>query len=451
MAHTKPGARRSLFRILLLCLAILPLSAYTITVMVKAGWSEDIYEPVSTETCYIDYDNRRGRTEDCTTSTEYVYVRTVDHPPEYDVYTVPAGTSPEDIQKMIDEITRGTPLDGKVTITENTPAKIDGGVNRSNTTVKNLEDLRNEIQNDITEAERFNDQLTATDNSVAGGDPVLLATGDFVTSSTDAAFSMAGTPVEVTRSFNASKPSVGAFGPGWLFNYDSRIIRGIKPRAATHPASVRENRNDIQKAYDQAKKRYDDSLAEINTVINRAVTIRDQIRQTVRSLERAVASAPSHFTGTLQSDLQNARSQLRVAEAFLARSRRAKTALEATHAAVLTMQAQLQDAEARLTLATNELAITRANTLRNAKVVTSDDPAWYTEFGIGSILYIDQRGTTNRYTLNTSPDYTSTATYADGSVNYYPQGSDTTPVRPNDDRLRLNRDGSYTVTRKDGR
>ena len=261
---------------------------------------------------------------------------------------------------------------------------------------------------------------------------------------------MAGTPVEVTRSFNASKPSVGAFGPGWLFNYDSRIIRGIKPRAATHPASVRENRNDIQKAYDQAKQRYDDSLADINTVISRAVTIRDRIQRTIRSLERAVASAPSHFTGTLQSHLQNARSQLRVAEAFLARSRRAKTALEAKHAAVLTMQAQLRDAEERLTLATNELAITRANTLRNAKVVTSDDPAWYTEFGIGSILYIDQRGTTNRYTLNTSPDYTSTATYADGSVNYYPQGSDTTPVRPNDDRLRLNRDGSYTVTRKDG-
>ena len=31
MAHTKPGARRSLFCILLLCLAVLPLSAYTIT------------------------------------------------------------------------------------------------------------------------------------------------------------------------------------------------------------------------------------------------------------------------------------------------------------------------------------------------------------------------------------------------------------------------------------
>ena len=67
---------------------------------------------------------------------------------------MPAGTSPKDIKKMIDETTRGTPLDGKVTITEDTPAKIDGGVNRSTTTVKNLEDLRNEIQNDITEAER---------------------------------------------------------------------------------------------------------------------------------------------------------------------------------------------------------------------------------------------------------------------------------------------------------
>ena len=189
--HTrKPGARRSLFRILLLCLAVLPLSAYTITVMVKAGWSEDIYKPVRTETCYIEYDNRRGRTETCNTSIEYVYVETVDHPPEYDVYTVPAGTSPQDIEKMIDDLTHGTPLDGKVTITEDAPTKIDGGVIRSNNTVKNLEDLRNEIQNDITEAEAFNDQLTATDNSVAGGDPVLLATGDFVTSSTDAAFSM---------------------------------------------------------------------------------------------------------------------------------------------------------------------------------------------------------------------------------------------------------------------
>ena len=417
--------------------------------MVKPGWTETLYKLVKTTECEIDRSFNLYILV-CKTVTEKVVTGTKYHPPEYDVYKVPAGTPPGDIERIINETTPGTPLDGKVTITEGTPTAITGGIIRSTTTLNSLEELRNEIQNDITEAQESNDQLTLTDNSSAGGDPVLFATGDFVTSSTDAAFSMAGTPVEVTRSFNASKPSAGAFGPGWLFNYDSRIIRGIKPRAATHLASVREKRSSIQDEYDKAKKLYDDSLTDINAVISRALTIRNTIRQTVRSLESSVSSAPSHFTSILQSDLRNARSKLQVAEAFLTRSRRAKTALEAKHPDVLTMQSQLRNAQERLTLATNELAITRADTLRNAKVTRSTDPAWYTEFGIGSLLYIDQKGTTRRYSIDTAPNYASTAVYADGSKNYYPQGSDTTPAQPNDDQLRLNPNGSYTLTQKDG-
>ena len=52
----KITALRSLFLILLLTLSALPVLSYTITVMVKPGWTETLYKYVETEECEFDND-----------------------------------------------------------------------------------------------------------------------------------------------------------------------------------------------------------------------------------------------------------------------------------------------------------------------------------------------------------------------------------------------------------
>ena len=63
------------------------------------------------------------------------------------------------------------------------------------------------------------------------GDPVRIATGSFTVSETDISFRCGNIAVEITRIYQSDRARAHFFGQGWFFNYQSRIIRGVKPNA----------------------------------------------------------------------------------------------------------------------------------------------------------------------------------------------------------------------------
>ncbi len=66
-----------------------------------------------------------------------------------------------------------------------------------------------------------------------------------------------------------------------------------------------------------------------------------------------------------------------------------------------------------------------------------------------SLMLVDENGTPHIYNIQEEPDYESEEILPDGNRNYYPEGSETEPVNPEDDELEILADGTYLVTKKD--
>ena len=67
-------------------------------------------------------------------------------------------------------------------------------------------------------------------NAALEGDPVRLATGEFLWDSVDISFPYLSEAINITRTYRSGNRSGRSFGMGWTFNFDSRIVRGVKPR-----------------------------------------------------------------------------------------------------------------------------------------------------------------------------------------------------------------------------
>ncbi|MFW6232332.1 MAG: hypothetical protein ACOC37_04685, partial [Spirochaetota bacterium] len=132
------------------------------------------------------------------------------------------------------------------------------------------------------------------------------------------------------------------------------------------------------------------------------------------------------------------------------RARAAEQAILDSAATVDAIYQRLQTAEARVQQATEEANAAEAMRERNRYVVKDGDPSFLYLTGADTLNLIDESGTVRAYRITTAPDYDSGQLHPDGSVNLYPNGAETESVQPNDETLRIEPDGSYTLTKKTG-
>ena len=89
----------------------------------------------------------------------------------------------------------------------------------------------------------------AQNSSGQAGDPIRLTTGSYLQNETD--FIISKSPYfELRRKYDSLSSVVSAFGCGWIFNLDERIILGIEPDAEKIYQKMLSNAEDVKRLLD---------------------------------------------------------------------------------------------------------------------------------------------------------------------------------------------------------
>ena len=414
---------------------------YTITVEYEdCHWEEECHEE-----CEEECDPTYGCHQECTTVCEEVTVCEI----KTKSYTVKDGVTPQEIEDLIESLNEGSETEIKLSDNETTPEELaeqesqaQGEALDLDALEATLRDAREDFQAELQEARE-------QANSSSGGDPVRLATGDFLCNSTDISYSYTNTTIDIKRNYQSNNLSSHSLGYGWYFNYDTRIIHGVKFKAAEEAAFANQKAENVRQIYENAVEKYETSLAEVREVLTEAREIKRQIDDTVQGLERGLSEAPSEVRSRIQSDLNNARQKQAIVNAFIARAEAVEQAILDSYATVENIREIKEDLEARALQAQKEATMADLNQQRNLYVVNSTDPDYTELTGNLSLTLIDETGTPHRYFIKEQPDYDSSLLYPDGSINYYVNGATTESIFPTDDKLLIESDGSYILTRKD--
>ncbi len=364
-------------------------------------------------------------------------------------YTVKDGVTPEDIEAIIERLNEGSETEIKLSNNETTPEQLAEQESQAQAEAMDLDALESTLRNDRDDFQAELQEAREQANSSIGGDPVRLATGDFLWSSTDISYSYTNTTIDIKRNYQSNNLRSHSLGYGWYFNYDTRIIHGVKFKAEEEAEFAAQKAENVRQIYENAVEKYETSLAEVREVLTEAREIKRQIDDTVQGLERGLSEAPSEVRSRIQSDLNNARQKQVIVNAFVARAEAAEQAILDSYATVENIREIKEDLEARALQAQKEATMADFNQQRNPYVVNSTDPDYTEQTGNLSLTLIDETGTPHRYFIKEEPDYDSSVLYLDGSINYYVNGATTESVLPTDDKLLIESDGGYILTRKD--
>ncbi|MGE5604463.1 MAG: RHS repeat-associated core domain-containing protein [Bacteroidota bacterium] len=288
--------------------------------------------------------------------------------------------------------------------------------------------------------------------SKTGDDPVKIATGEFTTGETDLSYSYGTLTINVQRNYLSSRLGSHSFGPCWNFNYDTRIIMGVKPGATTELMELQRLANETRTLYQNALQAYNNALVKINSTHNKAIAAQQVAAQTVDTAQNAyniASSCGSPLTAHAQQLLEQAQALKRSADNWAATVNNTRQNLLASYANVEAINFEYQKIKAMADQSALEAELAANNCARNVYTVNAGDPAHLQYTGNNTLTFIDEDGTPHLYLINTSPDYNSTATYPNGQKNFYPTGATIKPTLPTDDKLELLADGGYRVTKKD--
>lgn len=241
---------------------------------------------------------------------------------------------------------------------------------------------------------------TQQKNAKTCGDPVRISTGEFVTSNTDLSFSYINSMVLISRFYQSNSTASHSFGPAWSFNYDTRIVLGVKPGAAEAVTTLEDMI--VAMDFEGQRQQLNAAAAGYNT-----------------------AKGLGHFVAEANAGLAQ---------------------ITELHARLDALEERM---ELALDLAREELEHAQANEARDRYVFNDTDPENQKYISNTHLTLIDEAGSTHLYVIDATPDHDSGLVYEDGSHNYYPDGARTTAVIPGDDELFIRPDGSYVLTKKD--
>ncbi|MCG8570009.1 MAG: DUF6531 domain-containing protein, partial [Spirochaetes bacterium] len=430
--------------LLFLTFTILPIFAdYVITVKVKDAWTETIHHP------------EEGYWRPKNAGIEWVVTRpawteTIEHPPEYETYTVSGGVSPDDLQDLIDDITEGSDLEVDVEEVEDADEYLQDQGTEATEELENLEDLQKELEEDIEEYEDNKKEIEERLDDPELKDPVRMASGEYIFTEEDLIYSILNDQIKVKRGYQNMNYSSHSFGRGWTFNYDMRIVLGVKPRSEEMVALANQKLANVMGIHESALLKYNTSLEKIENVITRAEAIKAKIQSTITALEAGQSSgAHSKVKAVISTHLSNARTKMNTVNSFISRAQNAKTDLEASYIEIEKIEVVINNIKEIIEQWKKESQLAKANENRNQYVINGTDPDLLQYTGNNTVTVIDESGYPHQYFIVEEPNYLSTVHYADGSRNYYPGGSSTIAGTPNDDILTILPDGSYEMIKKD--
>ena len=296
-------------------------------------------------------------------------------------------------------------------------------------------------------------QTNGSNCSTGETDPVRLAIGTFIFNETDIDIKYIEKSISIARRYASDVFSVHSMGKGWAFNYDTRIVMGLKPNAVEIADNIEALTDEAWNKYNNALNLYNNAVSLTNNALNKANTFISKADSAVSKAQDAVSKANISGNSSL---IANADNILNEANALKASATTNKTAVENTQDQLNDLNTSLEETKTKceeldeiVTQLRKEADYVLANQEKNRYVYNESDPEKFVITGNGTLNLIDEIGTPHLYTLNTPPDYETMASYADGSKNYYPSGVTATPQLPTDDKLELLADGSYVVTKKD--
>jgi RHS repeat-associated protein len=290
-----------------------------------------------------------------------------------------------------------------------------------------------------------------------GGDPVRFAAGTFYQPVTDFSYRYFDQDIKISRIYQSNRLESHSFGQGWSFNYDTRIIMGVKPLAAEEAAQFAESADQVLANYNILLDQYNTLLPDANSAYTDASEIQARTEAAVTGAWEAVTEAgkinssqqaKTYFLTKADTLYEQAGNLKTSADTNLANADAALTALDDSYHIIEQLYQTYLDIRELAEESARELLVAESNNTKNTYVINPSDPDNLVYCGNDSIILIDEAGTPHLYFLDREPNLNSTVLYANGSINYFPAGSTCTAVRPGDNQLELLADGSYRVTNK---
>ncbi|MFW5789432.1 MAG: DUF6531 domain-containing protein, partial [Spirochaetota bacterium] len=293
-------------------------------------------------------------------------------------------------------------------------------------------------------------------NATLAGDPVSVATGEFVVDEVDLVLAAGAAGVHIGRIHRTGSGAGGSLGEGWFFPLDTRIVLGESPGAAeaserarailaelTHPEHGL--RAELNRAADAAIAERTPPLEEASRAASQARELEGALRSVDytgrlrthvdEELDRR-ANRAAGIAVALEQLEDQMRDEIDSVDAFVRPEAAARidAAIEAVRqrASALDLVARTSEAHAR----------------RNARY-GSTPTRGLASAGTDSVILVGPDGRPRRYEPSRPPDPTSQAVYRDGSANRYPAGCEYVSADRSAPRLHLAADGTFTVTTDD--
>jgi len=304
-------------------------------------------------------------------------------------------------------------------------------------------------------------------NGSNGGDPVRLATGAFIMNEEDDSYNSNNLKISLSRTYVSTGGSAHSLGQGWAFSYDTRVIRGSIYKASDVIDSINGQITILNDSYDKQETDSTNALKGIGDQLTAARNLLgDETNPIAGTAYYALAAAQDAVDKAIATGVQNlilaANNELTTAKGLVASINGVGGIIDSLTAEQGTVQESQKGLEAIQTAITDlkvELASyqvyvdeSAANAKLNRLVTSSGDLSSGQYTGNGTIVFVDERGSSHLLMIEADANPDSTVTLPDGSRNYYPSGSALLPApdQPMDDSLALESDGSYVRTTKDG-
>ncbi|MFW6214000.1 MAG: DUF6531 domain-containing protein, partial [Spirochaetota bacterium] len=297
---------------------------------------------------------------------------------------------------------------------------------------------------------------TNTNNSEEAGDPVMVATGQFTTTSTDLLLEAGSIRFPISRAHRTSLGREGSLGDGWWFSADTMIVFGESRGASDVIATINAGLQDLTGTggtRDRVQGHYDTTYALLTTQLANANAELSRAAQSVAGLESFSYSGPlaSQINNKAASLLATAKAKRAGWQAYVSALRTARdvdlVAYKAAQDKAIDDAVDLLNERLVVWLAEEERAA--AHAARNDRFAAAGPFPSARGAGNDTVTLVDTNGVPQLYRLESAPDYATATLYADGKRNFYPAGAALEPATRTSDELFLLPDGTFRLERRD--